>query len=318
VFERLDRPDGSGAPVKLSQRAQVLGILGLSCALSACSGGVLDPAGPISGQERTILFNAMAIMLAIVVPTMIATLVFAWWFRASNTRARYRPDFVYSGRVELIVWSIPIMVVLFLGGVIWIGSHDLDPAKKPASNAPALEVEVVSLDWKWLFIYPQQGVASVNQLVIPAGAPVHFTLTSASVMNTFFVPQLGSMIYTMNGMSTQLWLQADKPGVYHGLSGHYSGDGFSDMNFEVHAATAPEFASWLNLTKGQGQSLDTDAYTALSKQSLAVKPFTYRAVDPALFHDILDQTRAPGPGPDQGRPNAKVTPRLPQDQPHVR
>jgi cytochrome o ubiquinol oxidase subunit 2 len=150
-------------------------------------------------------------MLAIVVPTIAATFAFAWWFRASNARARYLPDWVFSGRIELIVWSIPLLVIMLLGGVAGIGSHDLDPAKPLTSDTPPFEVQVVSLDWKWLFIYPSHGVASVNQLVIPAATPIHFSLTSASVMNVFFVPQLGSMIYTMNGMTTQLNLQADSP-----------------------------------------------------------------------------------------------------------
>ena len=170
-------------------------------------------------------------MLAIVVPTIAATFAFAWWFRASNTRATYLPDWEYSGRIELIVWAIPLLVIMLLGGVAWIGSHDLDPAKPLASNTPPLEVQVVSLDWKWLFIYPDQHIASVNQLVVPAGTPIHFSLTSASVMNAFFVPQLGSMIYTMNGMTTQLYLQADAPGTFLGLSSHFSGDGFSGHAF---------------------------------------------------------------------------------------
>ena len=147
-------------------------------------------------------------------PTIAATLAFAWWFRATNTRAAYLPDFAYSGRLELIVWAIPVLVIMLLGGVIWIGSHELDPAKPLASKTPPLDIQVVSLDWKWLFIYPNQGVASVNQLVLPAGVPIHFSLTSGSVMNAFFVPQLGSMIYTMNGMTTQLNLRADTPGTF--------------------------------------------------------------------------------------------------------
>ena len=184
----------------------------LPIVLTACQPAVLDPQGIIGIAEKTILIDSLAIMLAIVIPTIAATFAFAWWFRASNTRARYLPDFAYSGRLELIVWAIPLLVIMLLGGVTWIGSHDLDPAKPLASNTPPLEVQVVSLDWKWLFIYPEQHVASVNQLVVPAGVPVHFSLTSASVMNAFFIPQLGSMIYTMNGMTTQLNLQADAPG----------------------------------------------------------------------------------------------------------
>src|SRR3984893_5565643 len=194
--------------------------------LTACQPAVLDPQAVVGQAEKMILIDSLAIMLAIVVPTIAATFAVAWWFRASNMRARYLPDWVYSGRIELVVWSIPLLVIMLLGGVAWIGSHDLDPAKPLPSNTPPLEVQVVSLDWKWLFIYPGQRVASVNQLVVPADVPIHFSLTSASVMNAFFVPQLGSMIYTMNGMRTQLNLQADAPGTFRGLSAHFSGDGF--------------------------------------------------------------------------------------------
>ncbi|TKB40438.1 MAG: ubiquinol oxidase subunit II, partial [Mesorhizobium sp.] len=202
-----------------------LGCLGatmlLAALLAGCQGGVLDPQGPVGAAQRTILLNSVAIMLAIVVPTIVATLGFAWWFRETNTRARYLPEWAYSGRIELVVWSIPILVILFLSGIIWIGSHDLDPMKPLDSQQKPLEVQVVSLDWKWLFIYPEQNVASINQLVVPAGRPVHFSLTSASVMNAFFVPQLGGMIYTMNGMTTQLHLQADQPGEFYGRSAHF-------------------------------------------------------------------------------------------------
>src|SRR5262245_40712371 len=158
--------------------------------LTACQPAILDPQGPIGLANKTILIDSVIIMLAIVVPTILATFAFAWWFRASNTRAIYLPDWEFSGRIELIVWSIPLLVIMLLGGVAWIGSHDLDPAKPIPSAAPPLEIQGVSLDWKWLFIYPDQGIASVNELVVPVGVPLRFPLTSASVMNAFFIPQL--------------------------------------------------------------------------------------------------------------------------------
>src|SRR6267142_5760905 len=169
--------------------------------LGGCSEGVLDPKGPIAAAERQILSNSLWIMLAIVIPTILATLGVALWFRSSNTRARYLPNFDYSGRLEMLVWSIPAITVLLVGGVAWVGSHDLDPRKAIASTTTPVRVQVVSLDWKWLFIYPDQGIASVNQLTIPVGTPVSFELTSSGVMNSFFVPQLGSQIYTMAGMT---------------------------------------------------------------------------------------------------------------------
>jgi len=191
----------------------------------------------------------------------------------------------------------------------WLGSHDLDPAKPLASDTPPLEIQGVSLDWKWLFIYPGQRVASVNQLVVPAGVPLHFSLTSASVMNAFFVPQLGSMIYTMNGMRTQLNLRADAPGTFHGLSSHYSGDGFSDMHFNVHAVPPEQFAAWVEATRNTGPTLDAVSYAALARQSVNPRPFTFRAADPELFQEIVTQKLPPGPGPRIGRPGPSVSPR---------
>jgi cytochrome o ubiquinol oxidase subunit 2 len=272
----------------------------LPAALAGCSGGILEPRGPIGTANRLILFNAVEIMAAIVVPTIVAALAFAWWFRETNTKARYQPHWAYSGRIELIVWFIPILVICFLGGVIYIGSHDLDPAKPIASQDKPLEVQVVSLDWKWLFIYPDQGVASVNQLFVPVGAPIHFNLTSASVMNAFFVPQLGSMIYTMNGMVTQLHLQADHAGDYNGLSAQFSGDGFPDMAFVVHAVPQNDFAVWLAEVRRTGPVLDRAGYADLSKRSTN-QPFTYRQADPALFNAVVTQQIPPQPGPGSQR-----------------
>jgi cytochrome o ubiquinol oxidase subunit II len=205
---------------------------------------ILDPQGPIGLADKTILIDSVAIMTAIVAPTILAIFGFAFWFRAANTKALYRPDWAYSGRLELVVWSVPALTVILLGGVAWIGAHRLDPARPIDSPKPPLQIQVVSLDWKWLFIYPEQKIATVNTLTVPQGVPLHFTLTSASVMNAFFIPQFGSMIYTMNGMTNQLNLQADREGLFQGLSAHFSGDGFSDMAFEVHVVPESGFATW--------------------------------------------------------------------------
>ena len=276
------------------QGAAVVLVLAL---LSGCQAALLDPRGPVGRAEKLILVNSLAIMMAIVVPTIIATLACAWWFRASNKRARYLPDWEFSGRIELVVWSIPIMVILLLGGVTWLSSYDLDPAQPIASESAPIEVQVVSLDWKWLFIYPGQGVATVNELVVPAGVPLHFTLTSASVMNTFFVPQLGSMIYTMNGHATELHLQADDPGTYYGRSAHFSGDGFSDMEFSVRALPAAEFDAWIASTRASPGALDDARYGKLMQQGLEPRAIVFSAVDPGLFDRIVMQHIPPGPGP---------------------
>ena len=262
--------------------------------LGGCTEGVLDPKGPIAAAERQILFNALGIMLAIVIPTILATLGVAAWFRASNKRARYLPDFEYSGRLEVLVWAIPAMTVILVGGVAWVGAHDLDPRKPMASTTKPINVQVVSLDWKWLFIYPEQGIATVNQLTIPVGTPVNFELTSSGVMNSFFVPQLGSQIYTMAGMVTRLELQADHPGSYRGLSANFSGNGFADMRFIVDAVSAEDFARWVDATRSAGPVLDQQAYAGLVKPSQAVAPFTYRAVASELFGGIVSAVMQPG------------------------
>ena len=256
-------------------------------ALGGCTDGVLDPKGPVALAERQILLNALGIMLAIVTPVILATLGVAFWFRASNERARYRPDFAYSGRLEMLVWSIPAMTVFLVGGVAWVGAHDLSPRKPIASTVKPLRVQVASLDWKWLFIYPDEGVASVNYLAIPVGTPVSFELTSSSVMNSFFVPQLGSQIYTMPGMITHLNLQADQLGSYRGMSAQFSGDGFADMYFNVEAVAPQKFSEWVDAVRSAGLELDARSYTYLAKPSTAVTtPFTYRSVTPGLFDSI--------------------------------
>jgi cytochrome o ubiquinol oxidase subunit 2 len=308
----MHRPDLGDSFRSAAARIARRVVVAAPIVLTACQPAVLDPQGPIGLAEKTILIDSLAIMLAIVIPTIVATLAFAWWYRASNTRARYLPDFAYSGRLELIVWAIPLLVIILLGGVAWIGSHDLDPARPLESNTAPLEVQVVSLDWKWLFIYPSQHVASVNQLVVPAETPIHFSLTSASVMNAFFIPQLGSMIYTMNAMTTQLNLRASQPGTFRGLSSHYSGDGFSDMHFEVRAVPADGFTSWVAATRSTGSVLDAGRYAQLAKQSINTPPTSFRDVDPELFQKIVSQQLPPGPGPTTGLPNLSVSPRTEQ------
>jgi cytochrome o ubiquinol oxidase subunit 2 len=290
-------------PFRRARSIQTSALAAAALLLGGCGRlSVLSPAGPVSSAERTILFNSLTIMLAIVVPTLLAIAAFAFWFRARNTRARYLPDWDYSGRLELIVWSIPALTVLFLGGIAWLSSHQLDPARPLETKRAPLDIEVVALDWKWLFIYPQQGIASVNRVVAPAGVPLHFSITSASVLNVFFVPRLGSEIYGMYGMTSQLYLQADKPGVYPGIAAHFNGDGFSDMHFELEAVAPPEFAAWQSAARGSDRMLDESSYRALLHQSENVRPYSYGRVQPGLFQDIVMQHIPPGEGPGFGPP----------------
>jgi cytochrome o ubiquinol oxidase subunit II len=268
-------------------------LLGLP--LSGC-GGVMDPQGPVGAAQKLILIDSTVIMLVIVVPVIVATFAFAWWFRASNDRAFYWPDWAFSGHLELIVWAIPALVITFLGGIAWFGSQALDPFRPLASQKRPIEVQVVSLDWKWLFLYPEDGVATVNQLVVPVGTPIHFRLTSSGVMNAFFVPQLGSMVYSMAGMVSQLHLQADRAGEYLGMSSQFSGEGFPTMTFKVKAVSDAEYAKWLADTlTSSAPPLDEAAYVELVKPSQSVAPKTFTPVERGLFDLIIDRTVHPPP-----------------------
>ena len=286
------------------------GLLAAYVLLCGTGPSVLDPAGPVGLGDRTILLDATAVMLLIVVPTLAAIVLFAWHYRASNEKALHLPRWAYSGRVELVVWSIPALVITFLGGMAWIGSHALDPAQPLSSEQKGVDVDVVALDWKWLFIYPAQGIASVNRLVVPAATPIHFHITSATVFNSFFIPQLGSQIYAMNGMVTQLYLEAARPGSYHGLSAQFSGDGFANMGFEVDAVPAAAFQRWTE-TAAHSSSLvlDEKAYRALLVQSVVAKPYAYRDVTPHLFEAVAMQRLPAGDGP-------KTTAAIPKFSPH--
>ncbi len=296
--------EGVGRPI-----VRVVLALGAALALGACRrDSVLTPIGPVGDQERIVLLDCVAIMLAIVVPTIAATAFAGWWFRASNGRARRDPGFVYSGQLELLVWSIPALTIMFLGSVAWIGSHDLDPAKPLASKAAPLDVDVVALDWKWLFIYPTQNVATINRLVAPVGVPLRLHTTSASVMNTLFAPEIGSQLYVMNGMVGTLWWQADRPGVFAGRSNMFSGDGFAGMAFEIDAVPPARFATWSAATHGAGPVLDEAAYRGLLRQSDHVRPYAYGAVQPGLFDAVVRQKLPAGEGPHAGRPGPDVRP----------
>jgi cytochrome o ubiquinol oxidase subunit II len=272
------------------RHAPLAAVLVNASMLAGCSQGIFDPRGPIAAAEQELLINSTAIMLVVVIPVILATLGFAWWYRASNLRARRPPGENYEGRLEFVTWSIPALIVILLGGVIWISSRELDPRMPIQAKAAAIRVDVVALDWKWLFIYPDLGVAAVNQLVMPAETPIRFELTSATVMNSFFIPQLGSQIYAMGGMTTHLNLLADKPGEFVGFSAMFSGDGFPDMQFIAKAVPAADFNSWVKEVRAAGSALDDDAYAALAKPSKAVPPRTYRSVRPNLFEHIIDQT----------------------------
>ena len=268
------------------------GVIAGAVILSGCHMAVMDPKGPVGMQEKDLIILAVLLMLIPVVPVIVMTLWFAWRYRASNTKATYAPDFEHSNRIEAVVWAIPTLIIIALGAVTWVSTHELDPRAPLAHisqpNVKPIEVEVVSLDWKWLFIYPDYNIATVNEMAMPVGTPVHFKLTSATVMNSFFIPQLGSQIYTMTGMETQLSLRADHPGSYEGISANYSGHGFAGMRFQALALDDAGFKAWVAKAQATQASLDGAAYAELEKPNLAFKPAYYASVEPDLFHKVLN------------------------------
>ncbi|GLQ45914.1 ubiquinol oxidase subunit 2 [Dyella lipolytica] len=252
----------------------------------------MDPKGPVGAQEKQLLLEALIPMLMVITPIILLTLWFAWWFRASNARAKYRPQWEYSGHLEFSIWMIPLLVILFLGSLAWVGAHQLDPYRPLVSKRKPVTVEVVAMDWRWLFIYPDQGVASVNELAIPVGTPISLHLTSATVMNSFFVPSLGGQIYAMPGMQTTLSLLADEPGSYRGLSAQFSGDGFSDMHFQVLATDDKAFNAWVDHAKAEGVRLDDVAYNQLVAKQATGGVVYYSPVTQELFaHAMESATR---------------------------
>ncbi|GGA02472.1 ubiquinol oxidase subunit 2 [Dyella caseinilytica] len=254
----------------------------------------MDPKGPVGAQEKQLLLEALILMLMVITPIILLTLWFAWWFRASNARAKYRPRWEYSGYIEFSIWMIPLLVILFLGSLAWVGAHQLDPYKPLTSSRKPLTVEVVALDWRWLFIYPDQGIASINELAIPTGTPISLQLTSATVMNSFFVPSLGGQIYAMPGMQTTLSLLADQSGSYRGLSAQFSGNGFSDMHFQVLATDDKSFNAWVDHVRQAGTPLDDATYNQLADEHGTGGITYYSSMTPDLFNHAMDiATRRP-------------------------
>ena len=257
--------------------------------LSGCNLDVLSPKGDIGMQEKSLILIATGLMLLVVVPVIAMTLIFAWRYRSTNTKATYAPKWSHSTAIEAVVWTIPCVIIAILGTITWRSTHALDPYKPLASQTKPITIQAVSMDWKWVFIYPDYGVASVNELAMPTNVPVHFDITSDSVMNAFFIPQLGSQIYAMAGMKTQLNLIANEPGTFAGLSSNYSGAGFSDMHFTAVATSQQGFQDWINKLKASPLKLDAQTYHALTQPSEKVPVTYYANVKPGLFDSIIGQ-----------------------------
>jgi cytochrome o ubiquinol oxidase subunit II len=278
-------------------------VLPLVLLLTGCNLVVLAPSGDVAVQQRDLILISTALMLLIIIPVIVLTLLFAWAYRQSNSEAEYDPDWHHSTRLEVVIWSAPLMIILMLGAVTWISTHKLDPFRsidrihqdKPLPlGVKPLTVQVVALDWKWLFFYPDQGIATVNELAAPVDTPIHFEITSSNVMNSFFVPALAGQIYAMPGMQTQLHAVINHPGEFEGFSANYSGAGFSEMRFKFHGLSAQDFGLWAEKVKADGTALGRTEYAALAKQSIGDPVRHFSTVEDGLFNAILNMCAAPG------------------------
>lgn len=262
--------------------------------LGGCNWTLLDPKGQVGIDERNLIYISFALMLLVVVPVIIMAFVFAWKYRASNKDADYQPEWAHSTKIEMVVWGIPLLIIIALGYVTWVSTHHLDPYRPLDSDVKPITIQVVALDWKWLFIYPEQGIATVNKVVFPANTPVKFQITSDSVMNSFFIPALGGQIYAMAGMQTQLHLIANENGEFDGISANYSGAGFSGMKFKAVATSQADFNAWVSDVKGAPKQLDSAEYAALLKPSERNPVELYSSYQPHLFQVILDKYEGMG------------------------
>jgi cytochrome o ubiquinol oxidase subunit 2 len=265
--------------------------------LGGCDWVVMQPSGDIAVQQRDLIVISTILMLLIIVPVMALTLFFAWKYRSSNKDADYAPDWDHSARLEIIIWSAPLAIIIALGTITWISTHKLDPyrpldrldANRPIpQDAKPLVVEVVALDWKWLFIYPDYGVATINELAAPVDVPITFKITSSSMMNSFYVPALAGQVYAMTGMETKLHAVINKEGLYKGFSANYSGHGFSHMYFNFHGQSQDKFDAWIAKARASATTLGRPEYLEIEKPSVKDDVRYFGKVDPALYNAILN------------------------------
>jgi cytochrome o ubiquinol oxidase subunit II len=279
------------------------GVLLLPCILSGCGTVLLNPSGDVALQQRNLIIASTLLMLLIIVPVIALTLIFARRYRADNKEAVYDPEWHHSTQLEVAIWTAPLLIIIALGAITWLSTHTLDPYRPltridgsqplPPGVKP-LEVQVVALDWKWLFFYPEQGIATVNELAAPVNVPIAFRITSSTVMNSFFIPALAGQVYAMAGMQTQLHAVINEEGTYNGFSANYSGSGFSRMNFAFHGMTEQGFDQWVAKVKGGGPALDRAAYLELEEPSERVPVKYFSSVENGLYHAVLNMCVRPG------------------------
>ncbi|MCL1125261.1 ubiquinol oxidase subunit II [Shewanella surugensis] len=262
--------------------------------LAGCSLGVLDSKGQVGKEEGALIITATLLMLIVVIPAIVMTFVFAWKYRENNEKSTYAPDWAHSVKIESFVWGVPFLIILILAIITWRSTHQLDPYKPLDSDVEPIVIEVVALDWKWLFIYPKYGIATVNHIEMPINVPIAFKITSDAPMNSFFIPRLGGQIYAMSGMQTQLHLIANEKGTFRGLSANISGQGFSDMTFTATATSDKDFKDWVNSVRQSQLRLDKVQYNKLSNKSEnhPIQYFSY--VEPRLFEAVIEKYMMPG------------------------
>jgi cytochrome o ubiquinol oxidase subunit 2 len=264
----------------------------LTVLLSGCSQMILlAPKGPVGHSERFVIITAFALMLIVVIPAIVMAFWFAWRYKASNTKAVYTPKWSYSGKIDLVVWLVPVAIVVGLGTLAWTTTHKLDPYRPIAPDTTPVSIEAVSLDWKWLFIYPDYHIATVNQIVFPVNKPLRFRITSDTVLASFFIPQLGSQLYAMPGREARLYLLADEPGTYEGHNQQFSGRGYAGMHFKAIAVPAEEFKDWVLKTKQSSERLDRARFEALARPSVDLPVQHFSRVESGLFDYILNGHR---------------------------
>lgn len=277
-------------------RNYLVGLLAMGAALvlSGCQKLILlHPQGPIAHDERDLLTTVLILMLIIVIPVIILTLWIAYQYRASNKKAKYDPSFTHSGKLELLMWTAPVVIIAILAVVTWTSTHRLDPYKPLVSNVKPINIQVVSLNWRWLFIYPDQKIATINFIEFPVKTPVNFMITSDAPMNSFVIQQLAGQIYSMAGMRTQLHLMADKSGDYRGLSVAFSGDGFANMTFTARVGSQEQFNQWVNQVKKSPKNLNWNSYSQLVPDSLDDSVQYFNLMDQNLFDQIIMKYMGP-------------------------
>lgn len=255
--------------------------------LTGCHLAMLEPRGSIAAEQIRLIFIATVLMLLVVVPVIVMTIVIAWRYRASNTKAKYEPDWAHSTKLEILWWTIPCIIILVLAVLAWVTSHTLDPYRPLDSKTKPLTIQAIALDWKWVFIYPEQGVATINYIEIPENTPISFEITSQGPMNSLWIPQLGGQIYAMAGMRTRLHLIGNVRGVYDGGSANYSGQGFAEMIFKVKVESAEDFAHWIETVKQSSNALSTEKFNALLAPSINEPVQYFASVQPNLFNDEI-------------------------------